>query len=307
MAVTAAQVKELREITGVGMMDCKKALQETNGDIDAAVDWLRTRGLAKAAKKASRVASEGLIGVASNGNSAAVVEVNSETDFVARNEQFQSIVSTIANLALENDGDFEKVGNTAYPNSSNSVNEEITEAVAKIGENMSFRRSAKLSVSSGVVSSYMHTPIVSGLGKIGVLVALESQGDKEALDNLGRQVAMHIAAIAPLAISPDELDQDLVAREKAVFKEQAIESGKPAEIAEKMVEGRLRKYYKEVCLLSQIFVVDGENTVEKAIELAEKTVGAPIKLIGFTRFALGEGIEKKEEDFAAEVAAVAGK
>ncbi len=307
MAVTAAQVKELREITGVGMMDCKKALQETNGDIDGAVDWLRTRGLAKAAKKASRVASEGLIGVASSGNSAAVVEVNSETDFVARNEQFQSIVSTIANLALENDGDFEKLGNASYPNSSNSVNEEITEAVAKIGENMNFRRSAKLSVSSGVVSSYMHTPIVSGLGRIGVLVALESQGDKEALDNLGRQIAMHIAAIAPLAISPDELDQDLVAREKAVFKEQAIESGKPAEIAEKMVEGRLRKYYKEVCLLSQIFVVDGENTVEKAIELAEKTVGAPIKLTGFTRFALGEGIEKKEEDFAAEVAAVAGK
>ncbi len=306
MAITAAQVKNLREMTGVGMMDCKKALQATEGDIEKAVDWLRTKGLAKAAKKAGRVASEGLVGVATKDNEAAIVEVNSETDFVARNEQFQNMVATIAKLAIDADGDKEKLESAKYPDSSHSVKDEITEAVAKIGENMSLRRTAKLSVSQGVVSSYIHTPIADGLGKIGVLVALESNGNKEELDKLGRQLAMHVAAIAPLAISSDDLDKDLVEKERAVYKEQALASGKPEQIIEKMVEGRLRKYFEEVCLLAQTFVIDGENKVGDAIKLAEKQVGAPIKLTGFVRFALGEGIEKEEEDFAAEVAAVAG-
>ncbi len=306
MAITAAQVKNLREMTGVGMMDCKKALQATDGDIEKAVDWLRTKGLAKAAKKAGRVASEGLVGVATKDNEAAIVEVNSETDFVARNEQFQNMVATIAKLAIDADGDKEKLENATYPDSSHSVKDEITEAVAKIGENMSLRRAAKLSVSQGVVSSYIHTPIADGLGKIGVLVALESSGNKEELDKLGRQLAMHVAAIAPLAISADDLDKDLVEKEREVYKEQALASGKPEQIIEKMVEGRLRKYFEEVCLLAQTFVIDGENKVGDAIKLAEKQVGAPIKLTGFVRFALGEGIEKEEEDFAAEVAAVAG-
>jgi len=306
MAITAGQVKELREATGVGMMDCKKALTETNGDMEAAVDWLRTRGLAKAAKKAGRTASEGLVGVAAEGTSAAIVEVNSETDFVARNEQFQGIVSTVAKLALTVDGDIDALGKAAYPGTDHDVSAELTEAIAKIGENMNLRRSTMLSVSDGVVSSYVHSPIVEGLGKIGVLVALESTGDKAALGGLGRQVAMHIAAIAPLAVSSDELPADVVARERSVFKEQAIESGKPAEIAEKMVEGRMRKYFEEVCLLSQTFVIDGESKVGDAIKAAEKDVGAPIKLTSFVRFALGEGIEKQEDDFAAEVAAVAG-
>ncbi len=306
MAISATQVKTLREMTGVGMMDCKKALQETDGNIEAAIDWLRTKGLAKAAKKASRVASEGLVGVKVTDNSAAVVEVNSETDFVARNEQFQNLVATIAKLAIEAKGDVEKLSELTYPETSHSVKTELTEAIAKIGENMDLRRSDFLSVSDGVVSSYVHSPIADGLGKIGVLVALESSGDKQVLNNLGRQIAMHIAAISPLAISPDGLDQEIVAKERALFQEQAIESGKPAQIAQKMVEGRLRKYYEEVCLLSQVFVVDGENKVGEAIKLAEKTVGAPIELTGFVRFGLGEGIEKKEEDFAKEVAAVAG-
>lgn len=306
MAITAGQVKELRELTGVGMMDCKKALTETDGNIDAAVDWLRTRGLAKAAKKAGRTASEGLVGVAADGTSAAIVEINSETDFVARNEQFQGIVSTVAKLALTVDGDIDALGKAAYLGTDHDVSAELTEAIAKIGENMNLRRSAMLSVSDGVVSSYVHSPIVDGLGRIGVLVALESTGDKGALGDLGRQIAMHIAAIAPLAVSSDELPADAVARERSVFKEQAIESGKPAEIAEKMVEGRMRKYFEEVCLLSQTFVIDGESKVGDAVKAAEKNVGAPIKLTSFIRFALGEGIEKEEDDFAAEVAAVAG-
>lgn len=306
MAINAQQVKNLREMTGVGMMDCKKALEETNGDIDAAIDWLRTRGLAKAAKKASRVASEGLIGVAKKDKGAAIVEVNSETDFVARNEQFQKMVATIANLAIDVNGDLEKLSKTSYPGGVGTVADEITEAVAKIGENMNLRRCAAIFVDEGVVSSYVHTPVAENLGKIGVLVALQSDGDKQALSELGRQIAMHIAAISPLAISSDELDEKLVESERAVFREQALASGKPAEIVEKMVEGRLRKFYEEVCLLSQTFVIDGENKVSEALKLAEKKVGAPIKIKSFVRFALGEGIEKKEDDFAAEVAAAAG-
>ncbi|KKB78044.1 elongation factor Ts [Devosia soli] len=306
MEITAAMVKQLRESTGVGMMDCKKALAETNGDMEAAVDWLRTRGLAKAAKKADRVAAEGLVGVATSGTKAAVVEVNSETDFVARNEQFQNIVGTVAKLALDADGDVAKLGEMPFPGTGHSVQAELTEAIAKIGENMNLRRTTTLSVTDGVVESYVHNAVKAGLGKIGILVALESTGDKAALSTLGKQLAMHIAATNPLAIDASELDQDVVARERAIILEQVKESGKPADIAEKMVEGRLRKYYEEVTLLAQTFVIDGETKVADAIKNAEKEVGAPVKLTKFARFALGEGIEKVETDFAAEVAATAG-
>jgi len=306
MEITAAMVKQLRDSTGVGMMDCKKALAETNGDMEAAVDWLRTRGLAKAAKKADRVAAEGLVGVATDGTRAAVVEVNSETDFVARNEQFQAIVSSIAKLALDADGDVVKLGEMPFPGTGHSVSAELTEAIAKIGENMNLRRTQTVSVSSGVVESYVHSAVKPGLGKIGILVALESTGDKAVLSALGKQLAMHIAATNPLAVTPEELDQDVVARERAIILEQVKESGKPADIAEKMVDGRMRKYYEEVTLLAQTFVIDGETKVADAIKNAEKDAGAPIKLTRFVRYALGEGIEKVESDFAAEVAATAG-
>ncbi|RUT32721.1 elongation factor Ts [Arsenicitalea aurantiaca] len=306
MAITAQQVKELRDATGVGMMDCKKALAETNGDMEAAIDWLRTRGLAKAAKKAGRVAAEGLVGVATDGARAAVVEVNSETDFVARNEQFQTIVSNIAKLGLEANGDVATLAEMPYPGTGHSVSAELTEAIAKIGENMTLRRAAVLSVSDGVVGSYVHNAVADGLGKLGILVALESTGDKAVLETLGKQIAMHIAATNPLSVSPDDLDQDVVARERSVFSEQARESGKPAEIIEKMVEGRIRKFYEEVTLLAQTFVIDGETKVGDAIKNAEKDAGAPIKLTAFVRYALGEGIEKEVTDFAAEVAATAG-
>ncbi|WP_137152133.1 translation elongation factor Ts [Devosia sp. FKR38] len=304
--ITAGLVKQLRDSTGVGMMDCKKALAETNGDMEAAVDWLRTRGLAKAAKKADRVAAEGLVGVVTTGTSAAVVEVNSETDFVARNEQFQSIVSNVAKLALDAEGDVVKLGEMPFPGTGHSVSAEITEAVAKIGENMGLRRTAHVSVGNGVVESYVHNAVKTGLGKIGILVALESTGDKAVLSTLGKQLAMHIAATNPLSIDPEDLDQTVVARERAIILEQVKESGKSAEIAEKMVDGRMRKYFEEVTLLAQTFVIDGETKVRDAIKNAEKDAGAPIKLTRFVRFALGEGIEKVETDFAAEVAATAG-
>lgn len=306
MEITAAMVKQLRESTGVGMMDCKKALAETNGDMEAAIDWLRTRGLAKAAKKADRVAAEGLVGIVTAGAKAAVVEVNSETDFVALNDQFQSIVGNIAKLALDADGDVIKLGEMPYPGTGHSVSAELTEAIAKIGENMTLRRTQTVAVSDGVVESYIHNAVKPGLGKIGILVALESTGDKAALSALGKQIAMHIAAAQPKAIAPEELDADLVARERAIILEQVKESGKPADIAEKMVDGRMRKFFEEVTLLSQIFVIDGETKVADAIKNAEKDAGAPIKLTKFVRFALGEGIEKVATDFAAEVAATAG-
>jgi elongation factor Ts len=306
MEITAGMVKQLRDATGVGMMDCKKALAETNGDMEAAIDWLRTRGLAKAAKKADRVAAEGLVGVITAGTKAAVVEVNSETDFVARNEQFQDIVSTITKLALDADGDVAKLGEMPYPGTGHSASAELTEAIAKIGENMNLRRTEIVSVTDGVVESYVHNAVRGGLGKIGILVALESTGDKAALSALGKQLAMHIAAAQPQAISPDELNQEVVARERAIILEQVKESGKPADIAEKMVEGRMRKYFEEVTLLSQVFVIDGETKVADAIKNAEKDAGAPIKLTKFVRYALGEGIEKVETDFAAEVAATSG-
>lgn len=288
------------------MMDCKKALAETNGDMEAAIDWLRTRGLAKAAKKADRVAAEGLVGVITAGTKAAVVEVNSETDFVARNEQFQNIVSAVTKLALDAESDVVKLGEMPFPGTGHSVSAELTEAIAKIGENMNLRRTQSVEVSDGVVESYVHNAVKTGLGKIGILVALESTGDKATLSALGKQLAMHIAAAQPQAISPEELDQDVVARERAIILEQVKESGKPADIAEKMVDGRMRKYFEEVTLLSQVFVIDGETKVADAIKNAEKDAGAPIKLTKFVRFALGEGIEKVETDFAAEVAATAG-
>lgn len=303
--ITAALVKELREKTGVGMMDCKNALNENDGDIEAATDWLRAKGLAKAAKKSGRVASEGLVGMAVDGNRAAVVEVNSETDFVARNDQFQSMVSEIAKLALEAEGDVEKLGAMAFPGSAHDVNGHITEMVATIGENMNLRRAAGITVNNGVVASYMHNATAPGLGRIAVLVGLESDGDKDKLNAFGKQIAMHIAATNPLALTADDLDADVVAREKAVQMEQARESGKPEEIIEKMVEGRMKKYFADVVLLSQIFVIDGESRVEDAIKAAASDIGAPVALSSFVRLEIGEGVEKKEEDFAAEVAAAA--
>jgi len=306
MAITASMVKELREVSGAGMMDCKKALAENDGDMEASIDWLRTKGLSKAAKKSGRIAAEGLVGIAEAGNKAALVEVNAETDFVSRNDQFQSLVRKVADVTI-NAGDKNEDILAADFGDGKTVEETITNAVATIGENMNLRRGAVLSVEKGVVASYMHNATAAGLGRLGVLVALESEGDAAKLDALGKQIAMHVAATNPLAATTEEVDPAAVEREKAVFSEQARESGKPENIIEKMVEGRMRKFFEEVVLLKQTFVIDGENTVEQAIKNAEGDVGAPIKLIGFVRFALGEGIEKKEEDFAAEVAAASGQ
>ncbi len=302
-AITASMVKDLREKSGAGMMDCKKALAEADGDLDAAMDWLRTKGLSKAAKKAGRVAAEGLVAVAVDGAKGAVVEVNSETDFVARNEKFQAMVGDIAKLGVAADGDVEKLAATDYPGVGKPVSEHLTEMVATIGENMTLRRSAMLSVPAGAVVPYVHNQVADGMGKIGVLVALKSDGDVAQLQELGRKIAMHVAAAAPVALTEADVDPELVEREKAVFTEQAKESGKPDNIIEKMVEGRLRKYYQEVVLLAQAFVMNPDQTVAQALKEAEGAVGAPITLEGFQRFALGEGIEKEEADFAAEVAA----
>ena len=305
--ITVSMVKELREQTGAGMMDCKTALSETNGDLDAAVDWLRTKGLSKAAKKADRVAAEGLVSTITDGTKGAVVEVNSETDFVARNDQFQNMVFDIAKVALSVDGDFDKLVAADYPSAGKSIQDHVAEMVGTIGENMSVRRSAGLSVGQGVVASYLHGQVVEGLGKIGVLVALESSGDSEKLGALGKQIAMHVAATNPLALSTDDLSKDEVDREREVLITEARESGKPEEIIEKMVEGRLRKFYEEVVLLKQVFVIDGENTIEKVLQNAASDIGGEVKLTGFVRFGLGEGIDKgPEEDFASEVAAAVG-
>lgn len=305
MSITAAMVKELREKSGAGMMDCKTALTENGGDMEAAIDWLRTKGLAKAAKKAGRVAAEGLVGVAADGAKAAVIELNSETDFVARNEGFQELVGKVAKVALGTDGTLEAV--SAADLGGKSVTDSVTDAIATIGENMGLRRTAVLSVSEGVVASYVHGAVSEGLGKIGVLVALQSSGDKDKLAALGRQIAMHVAATSPLALNTDELDPAVVERERSVFAEQARESGKPENIIEKMVEGRLRKFYEEVTLVKQAFVINPDNTVEQAVEALAKDLGTEVKLTGFVRFALGEGIEKEETDFAAEVAAASGQ
>ncbi len=303
--ITAAMVKELREKSGVGMMDCKTALKENDGDIAAAIDWLRTKGLAKAAKKAGRIAAEGLVGLAVDGTRGAVVEVNSETDFVARNDQFQETVGKIASLALDAGGDLDALKAAGYADGK-SVEEYLKELVGTIGENMNLRRTAHLEVGSGVIASYVHNAAAGGLGKIGVLVALESTGDPQVLATFGKQLAMHVAAANPQALSPDSLDPALVESERNILVEQARESGKPENIIEKMVEGRLRKFFEEVALMSQTFVVDGETRIAKAVEAAAKEAGAPVEVTGFVRFALGEGIEKKSEDFAAEVAAAAG-
>ena len=301
--ITASMVKELRETSGAGMMDCKAALQECDGNMAAAVDWLRTKGLAKAAKKAGRVAADGLVGVASEGTAGAVVEVNSETDFVARNETFQSMVGDIATVALGTDG-HDGLLAADYPGAGKSVEDHVTEMVGTIGENMTVRRSEKLSVENGVVASYIHNQVVDGLGKIGVLVALESTGDTAKLEALGRQLAMHVAATNPLAATIEDLDPAETERERAVLVAEAKESGKPDEIIEKMVEGRLRKFYEEVVLTSQTFVIDGETRIEKLLQNAAGDVGGEVALKGFVRFELGAGVDKGEEaDFAAEVAA----
>lgn len=299
--ITAALVKELRETSGAGMMDCKKALSENDGNIEAAQDWLRTKGLAAAAKKAGRIASEGLVGVATAGNVGAVVEVNSETDFVSRNEIFQNFVKTVTELALKTGGDIEKLKSAQYPGSGRTVAEELTQLISTIGENMNIRRVAVETVDGGVISTYVHGAIQPGLGKIGVLVATTGT-DAAAADAIGKQVAMHIAATNPQSLGPDDLDPAIVEREKSVLTEQARESGKPDNIIEKMIEGRIRKFYEEVCLLEQTFVIDGESKVGKAVAAA----GNGLAIRSFTRFGLGEGIDKKEEDFAAEVAAAIG-
>ncbi len=304
--ITAALVKELRESSGAGMMDCKKALVEAGGDVDAAVDWLRKKGLAAAAKKAGRVAAEGLVGIASEGTKGAVVEVNSETDFVARNETFQGFVRDVAATSLTVGGDLDKTMAAPLAGSGASVTDEVTNMIAKIGENMALRRSAGIAVSDGVVCSYIHNQTAPGLGKIGVLVGLESTGDKAKLEALGKQLAMHVAAAQPQAVDRDGVDASSVERERDVLSEQARASGKPEEIIAKMVEGRLRKFYEEVCLLEQIFVIDGETKINKILEAAAKDVGAPVAIVGFERFQLGEGVERGEQDFAAEVAATLG-
>jgi len=303
--ITAATVKELRERTGAGMMDCKKALAETNGEMEAAVDWLRAKGLAAAAKKAGRTAAEGLVGVAVERTRGAVVEINSETDFVAKNEKFQDFVRNVAQIALQTGGNVETLLAARYPGGG-TVEEVLTNNIATIGENQSVRRAALVEVGEGAVVSYVHNAAAPGLGKIGVLVALEGSAPAETLQGLGKQLAMHIAAANPLALNAEALDPALVERERAIAQEKANESGKPANIVEKMVEGSMAKFRKEHSLVSQLFVMDNKTPVADVVAQAAKEAGAPIKLAAFVRFQLGEGIEKKQEDFAAEVAAAAG-
>ncbi len=300
--ITAGQVKELREKTGAGMMDCKKALTETAGDFEGAVDWLRKKGLAAAAKKAGRTAAEGLIGLALDGTRGALVEVNSETDFVARNEQFQDFVRTAAALALDAGGDLDALA-AAKLDGGATLGEQVTRLIGTIGENLILRRTAALSVDAGAVAGYMHNQMAPGLGKIGVLVALQSSGDAAALADLGKKLAMHVAAAAPSAIDKHGVDPAQLEREREILAEQARASGKPEEIVAKMVEGRLRKYYEEVCLLEQTYVIDGETKVAKVLEQAANDLGAEVAVTGMVRFQLGEGIERAESDFAAEVAA----
>ncbi len=299
-AITAAMVKELRDMTGAGMMDCKAALGETGGDLEAAVDWLRKKGLAKAAKKAGRAAAEGLVAVASERNGAGakavLVEVNSETDFVARNELFQKLVADIARTALSTDGSVEAIRAAAYPGAGKSVEAQVSEMVGQIGENMSLRRSASLSVPEGAVASYVHGQVGDGAGRIGVIVALKSSGDAAKVEALGRQIAMHVAAARPLAGRIADLDPAVVAREKEVLADQARGSGKGEDIIAKMVEGRLRKFYEEAVLLEQVFVIDGETKISKVIENASKDVGAPVEFAGFVRLELGEGVEATGDD-----------
>jgi len=301
--ITASLVKELREKTGAGMMDCKRALSETAGDVEGAVDWLRKKGLAAAAKKAGRVAAEGLVGTAVGERCGAVCEINAETDFVARNEAFQGFVRAVAELARDRGDDLEALKAAPFPGTGRTVADELTHMIATIGENMALRRARRLQVKAGTVSAYMHNALASGLGKIGVLVALESTGDATALAALGRQLAMHVAAANPQYLDIGSVDPAALERERNVLREQARTSGKGDSIVDKMVEGRLRKFYEEVVLLEQIFVVDGESRVGKVVEAAAKQLGTPVRVAGFVRFALGEGIDKGTTDFAAEVAA----
>ncbi|MBY8821360.1 translation elongation factor Ts [Sphingomonas colocasiae] len=303
--ITAALVKELRDRSGAGMMDCKKALAETNGDIEAAIDWLRTKGLAAAAKKAGRTAAEGLVGVAVAGTKGAAVEVNSETDFVAKNEQFQEFVGTVAKLSLDANGDIDALAAAAFGNGE-TVAEKLTSNIATIGENQNLRRTRALSVDQGAVVSYVHNAAAPGMGKIGVLVALESAAPADKLEALGKQLAMHIAAAFPLALNEDGLDSAMVERERAIATEKAAESGKPAEIVAKMVEGSIAKFRKENALLSQLFVMDNKTKISDVVAAAGKEAGSEIVLKDYVRFQLGEGIEKETSDFAAEVAAAAG-
>lgn len=307
--ITAALVKELRETSGAGMMDCKKALTENNGDIEAAIDWLRTKGLSKAAKKADRVAAEGLVAIAVRNDGAgmtgAIVEVNAETDFVARNELFQSAARKIAAVALDAEG-VEAI-NVAKTSDGETVTDLLTNLIATIGENMMVRRSARFIVGQGAIASYIHNATAPDLGRIGVLVAIEGAGDQAKLQELGRKIAMHVAATQPLALSTDELDPAAVERERAIFTEQALASGKPESVVEKMVEGRIRKFYEEVILLKQAFVMNPDQTVEQLVAEAAKELGSPVAVKGFVRLGLGEGVEKKTDDFAAEVASLTGQ
>jgi elongation factor Ts len=304
-SITAGMVKDLRDKTGAGMMDCKTALGETNGDMEAAIDWLRKKGISKAAKKAGRAAAEGLVGVAVGNDAGALVEVNAETDFVARNEEFKGFVKSAAQLALEEGGDLDKLLKRKI--GSASVQQTLSELVAKVGENLSVRRTIALAVDPGVVAAYVHNASSPELGKIGVLVALKSKADKQKLAALGKQIAMHIAAAAPLALTPAHLPIDVVDRERAIQTEIAKQSGKSEDVIEKMMEGRMRKFYEETVLLQQTFVIDGETRIENVIEKASKDLGAPIEIAGFVRFQVGEGIEKTDSDFADEVKKMAGR
>jgi elongation factor Ts len=306
MAITAATVKELRDRSGAGMMDCKKALAQTDGDVEAAVDWLRTQGLAAAQKKSSRTAAEGLVGVAVDGTKGTALEVNSETDFVAKNEQFQDFVRNATELALKHGAnDVETIKDADYPGGG-TLTEKLTGNIATIGENQTLRRAKTIEVSKGKVVSYVHNAAAPNLGKIGVLVALESEAGDDVLEPLGKQMAMHIAAAFPLALNADGLDQDTMEREAGIAREKAAESGKPADIVEKMVQGSMKKFAKENALLSQVFVIDNKTPIEDVVAQAGKDAGTKITLTDYVRFQLGEGIEKEESDFAAEVAAAAG-
>ena len=304
--ISPTLVKALREKTGAGMMDCKKALNEVNGDLEAAVDWLRKKGLAAAAKKAGRVAAEGLVGVASVGKSAAVIEINAETDFIARNADFQRLVMQTALIAAKNEHSVESLGEATFDSGSGTVNQELTRLIAVIGENMSLRRVKRLSVDQGIVASYVHGAVEPGLGRIGVLVALESTADSTKLEELGKKLAMHVAAAQPQVLHAEEVDPAALEREKEILAEQARASGRPEEVIQKMAEGRLKKFYEEVVLLEQTYVVDGKTKIVDVIDQFSKSVGQPVTLKAFVRFGLGEGIEKVISDFAAEVQAQAG-
>lgn len=306
MSITPDMIKQLRETTGAGMMDCKKALTENNGNVEEAIDWLRKKGLAAAAKKAGRVAAEGLVAVKTEGTKGAIIELNSETDFVARNEKFQDLVAAIVDVALENGKDIDSLKAAAFPGTGRNVGDEVANAVGTIGENMTLRRSNRLEVSKGVIASYIHNAVAPNMGKIGILLAIESEGDAAKLEALGKQLSMHIAAARPEALTKEDVSNEMLDRERAVFKDQALASGKPENVIEKMVEGRIRKFYEEIVLLEQLFVVDGKTKVSDVVAAAEKEIGKPVKLTGFARFQLGEGVEKEEKDFAAEVAAARG-